>query len=114
MKRSALLLALLGAASLASATPSANAPVTLPSGVVVKDVMPGYLRGNGGSYEGHDNKVLVCHATSAVDNNAYVVISISAAALEAHLAHEHKNAGGGRQHRDALYLGSLSCGYKPS
>ncbi|WP_221091219.1 hypothetical protein [Deinococcus aquaedulcis] len=112
MKRFALMLGLLATASLASA--GANDPVTLPSGVVVKEVMPGYLRGNGGSYEGHDNKVLVCHATSAVDNNAYVVISISVAALEAHLAHEHKNGGGQREHRDALYLGSLSCGYKPS
>ncbi|MBZ9715888.1 hypothetical protein [Deinococcus multiflagellatus] len=112
MRRVALLLTLLAAGPLAGA--QANDPVTLPSGVVVKEVLPGYLRGNGGSYEGHDNKVLVCHATSAVDNNAYVVVSISQAALDAHLAHEHQNGNGQRQHRDAIYLNGLTCGYKPS
>ncbi|GGS01484.1 hypothetical protein [Deinococcus sedimenti] len=93
---------------------SAAGTVTLPDGVVVKEDLPGYPRGNGGSFQGHDNKVLVCHATSAVDTNGYVVVSISAQAFAAHLRHEHQQQTGGKEQRDRLYFNGLTCTLPPS
>lgn len=96
---------------LALTTPALAAPaetITLPDGVVVKMDLPGALRGNGGG-SGNGDKILMCHATSAVDSNGYVVISISQQAYEAHMAHEHLNQNKDEQHRDGLYIGGLSC-----
>lgn len=89
------------------AAPSST--ITLPDGVIVKVDLPGYPRGNGGSYGNGNDKVLMCHATSAVDSNGYVVVSISRQAYETHLAHEHRNQNGNKQHRDELYFNGLTC-----
>lgn len=88
-----------------------NAPVIRPDQVVVKKVLPGYERGNGGSYgENHPHKVLICHATSAVDNNGYVYISVAGQAAAAHEAHKHQQGnregqGQGKKERDEIQLG---------
>lgn len=108
MRTRLTVLALLGLCSSVLAAPAET--VTLPDGVVVKIDLPGYPRGNGGSYgNGNDNKVLMCHATSAVDSNGYVVVSISRQAYDAHMAHEHRNQNGDPQHRDELYFNGLTC-----
>lgn len=96
---------------LSTALAAPTGTVTLPDGVVVKDPQPGYQRGNGGSYgENHPNKVLICHATSAVDNNGYVQISVSQQAAEAHLKHEHLNQGKGKEKRDEAEFRACDSG----
>lgn len=101
--------ALTSVASAQSTNP--NAPVERPDHVVIKEVLPGYQRGNGGSYgENHPNKLLICHATSAVDNNGYVYISVARQAAAAHAEHEHQQGnregkGQGKKDRDELQLG---------
>lgn len=108
-------LTLLAALCLGSALADRPDTVTLPDGVVVKADLPGYPRGNGGSYgENHPNKVLICHATSAVDTNGYVVISVSQQAYDAHMAHEHLNRNGNKQERDELYFNGFTCTRPPT
>ena len=105
-----LLTSALSSAAFAQST-DPNAPVIRPDQVVVKKVLPGYERGNGGSYgENHPNKVLICHATSAVDNNGYVYISVAGQAAAAHEAHKHQQGnregrGQGKKERDEIQLG---------
>lgn len=60
--------------------------------------------GNPGNQD-QPHKVFVCHATSAVDNNPYVILHVSEHAADAHLRHEHKTDkgngnGNGRAPRD--------------
>lgn len=106
-------LTLLAALGLGSALADRPETTILPDGVVVKIDLPGYPRGNGGSYgENHPNKLLICHATSAVDGNGYVVISVSQQAYDAHMAHEHLNQNG-KQARDELYFNGLICTRPP-
>ena len=108
-------LTLLAALGLGSALADRPDTVTLPDGVVIKADLPGYPRGNGGSYGGnHPNKVLICHATSAVDTNGYVVISVSQQAYDAHMAHEHLNQNCNKQERDELYFNGFTCTRAPT
>ena len=108
-------LTLLAALCLGSALAATPDTVTLPDGVVVKSDLPGYPRGNGGSYgENHPDKILICHATSAVDTNGFVVISVSRQAYEAHMAHEHLNQNGNKQKRDELYYNGFTCTRAPT
>ena len=79
--------------------------VTLPDGVVVKKDLPGTLRGNPNSDKpGNNKKVYVCHATSAVKNNGYVMIHVGNPAGKAHLDHEHATPNGNGQAKKARDL----------
>lgn len=109
------ILTLLAALCLGSALAATPDIVTLSDGVVVKSDLPGYPRGNGGSYgENHPDKILICHATSAVDTNGFVVISVSRQAYEAHMAHEHLNQNSNKQKRDELYYNGFTCTRVPT
>ncbi|GHF93216.1 hypothetical protein GCM10017783_01410 [Deinococcus piscis] len=78
------------------------------TGVVVKDDLPGAGRGHPNSERQQEHKVSICHATSAVRNNGYVVVNVSQNAAEAHLRHEHQT-GQGRGPRDRVGSDLQNC-----
>ncbi|MGX9685932.1 hypothetical protein ACTQ9L_02115 [Deinococcus wulumuqiensis] len=117
--------ALLLAAALVSSAALAQSPdstVTLPEGVVVKEHLPGAPRGNPQSDKADNpKKVYICHATSAVDNNGYLIVHVGRAAADAHLKHEHATAeddghGQGKAKRDRTgrYVGPDCADNLPS
>lgn len=95
MFKQVLTASLLALSGLALAAASDQTPVTLPDGVIVKTDMPGTLMGNPHSDKpGNEKKVYICHATSAVKNNAYLMLHTGKPAGDAHLNHEHATANG--------------------
>lgn len=95
------------AAALLSGVALAEQPTfTTPNGIVVKQDMPGAFRGNPNSDKpGNPKKTYICHATSAVDNNGFLVLHVGNPAAAAHLAHEHATAeehGQGKAKRDGV------------